>query len=58
MQAGYDFLKVGKIFITLPHSDHTNGLATLLALRREVEAALGPKFDQQSSAIPSLFRGC
>jgi ribonuclease BN (tRNA processing enzyme) len=30
VQAGYSFLKVGKVFITHPHSDHTAGLATLL----------------------------
>ncbi len=30
VRAGYDFRKIGKIFITHPHSDHTNGLATLL----------------------------
>jgi ribonuclease BN (tRNA processing enzyme) len=30
VQAGYDFKKVGKIFITHDHSDHTLGLATLL----------------------------
>jgi len=30
VRAGYDFRQVGKIFITHAHSDHTNGLATLL----------------------------
>src|SRR5262249_39016642 len=30
VQAGHDFRKVGKIFITHPHSDHSAGLATLL----------------------------
>jgi ribonuclease BN (tRNA processing enzyme) len=30
VQAGHDFRKVGKVFITHPHSDHTAGLATLL----------------------------
>src|SRR6201997_1842215 len=30
VQSGNDFRKVGKIFITHPHSDHTAGLATLL----------------------------
>src|SRR3984893_15316964 len=37
VQAGYDFRKVGKIFITHPHSDHTNGLATLLASEWEFQ---------------------
>lgn len=30
VRAGYDFRQVDKIFITHAHSDHTNGLATLL----------------------------
>lgn len=30
VRAGYDFRQVGKVFITHAHSDHTNGLATLL----------------------------
>jgi ribonuclease BN (tRNA processing enzyme) len=37
VQAGYDFRKIGKIFITHPHSDHTNGLATLLASEWEYQ---------------------
>jgi glyoxylase-like metal-dependent hydrolase (beta-lactamase superfamily II) len=37
VQAGFDFRKVGKIFITHPHSDHTNGLATLLASEWEYQ---------------------
>jgi ribonuclease BN (tRNA processing enzyme) len=37
VQAGYDFKKIGKIFITHPHSDHTNGLATLLASEWEYQ---------------------
>jgi ribonuclease BN (tRNA processing enzyme) len=36
-QAGYDFRKVGKIFITHPHSDHTAGLATLLVSQWEYQ---------------------
>mgnify|MGYP000855450260 CR=1 FL=1 len=31
VQSGHDFRKIGKIFITHPHSDHTMGLATLMA---------------------------
>jgi ribonuclease BN (tRNA processing enzyme) len=30
VQSGHDFRRVGKVFITHAHSDHTNGLATLL----------------------------
>jgi len=30
VQSGHDFRKIGKIFITHPHSDHTAGLATLM----------------------------
>src|ERR1700742_2324238 len=30
VQSGNDFRKVSKIFITHPHSDHDDGLATLL----------------------------
>jgi ribonuclease BN (tRNA processing enzyme) len=37
VQAGYDFRTIGKIFITHPHSDHTNGLATLLASEWEYQ---------------------
>ncbi|MDB5407124.1 MAG: beta-lactamase protein [Rhodospirillales bacterium] len=37
VEAGYDFKKIGKIFITHPHSDHTNGLATQLASEWEYQ---------------------
>src|SRR6202521_5431056 len=37
VQAGYDFKKIDRIFITHPHSDHTNGLATLLASEWEYQ---------------------
>ena len=39
VQAGYDFRKVGKIFITHPHSDHDNGLATLINSQWEYQRA-------------------
>ncbi len=39
VQAGYDFRKVGKIFITHPHSDHADGLATLLNSEWEYQRA-------------------
>src|SRR5665213_4138994 len=37
VEAGYDFRKIGKIFITHPHDDHTNGLATQLASEWEYQ---------------------
>src|SRR5205085_3304757 len=37
VRAGYDFRQVGKIFITHAHSDHTNGLATLLNAQWEYQ---------------------
>lgn len=37
VQADYDFRKVGKIFITHGHSDHTMGLATLLGTEWEFQ---------------------
>src|SRR5580704_828278 len=39
VQAGYDFRKVGKIFITHLHSDHDNGLATLINSQWEYQRA-------------------
>ena len=38
VQSGNDFRKVGKIFITHPHSDHDDGLATLLNSEWEYSA--------------------
>ena len=37
VKAGYDFRRVGRVFITHPHSDHTNGLATLLNAQWEYQ---------------------
>jgi ribonuclease BN (tRNA processing enzyme) len=39
VQAGYDFRKVEKIFITHPHSDHSAGLATLMVSQWEYQPA-------------------
>src|SRR5215470_5265439 len=39
VQAGYDFRRVGKIFITHPHSDQTAGLATRLVSEWEYQRA-------------------
>jgi ribonuclease BN (tRNA processing enzyme) len=38
VQSGNNFRKVGKIFITHVHSDHTAGLATLLVSQWEQQA--------------------
>src|SRR5262249_20237477 len=39
VQSGRDFRKIGKIFITHPHSDHTAGLATLMVSQWEYQRA-------------------
>src|SRR5262252_6092369 len=39
VQSGHDFRKIGKIFITHPHSDHTAGLATLMVSQWEYQRA-------------------
>jgi ribonuclease BN (tRNA processing enzyme) len=39
VQSGHDFRKVGKIFNTHPHSDHTAGLATLMVSQWEYQRA-------------------
>ncbi len=55
VQAGYDFRKVGKIFITHPHSDHTNGLATLLASQWEYQRA--EPTDIYGGEVEALVKG-
>jgi ribonuclease BN (tRNA processing enzyme) len=55
VQAGYDFRKVGKIFITHPHSDHTNGLATLLASQWEYQRA--EPTDVYGGGVEALVKG-
>jgi ribonuclease BN (tRNA processing enzyme) len=55
VQAGYDFRKVGKIFITHPHSDHTNGLATLLASEWEYQRR--EPIDIYGGGVVALVKG-
>jgi ribonuclease BN (tRNA processing enzyme) len=55
VQAGYDFRKIGKIFITHPHSDHTNGLATLLNSEWEYQRA--EPIDIYGGGVEALVKG-
>jgi ribonuclease BN (tRNA processing enzyme) len=55
VQAGYDFRKVGKIFITHPHSDHTAGLATLLVSEWEYQRA--EPIDVYGGGVEALVKG-
>ena len=55
VQAGYDFRKVGKIFITHAHSDHTAGLATLLVSQWEYQRA--EPTDIYGSGVEALLKG-
>jgi ribonuclease BN (tRNA processing enzyme) len=55
VQAGYDFRKVGKIFITHPHSDHTAGLATLLESQWDFQSA--EPTDIYGGGVEALVKG-
>jgi ribonuclease BN (tRNA processing enzyme) len=55
VQSGYDFRKVGKIFITHPHSDHTAGLATLLTSQWEYQRPVPT--DIYGGGVEALVRG-
>lgn len=55
VQAGYDFRKVGKIFITHAHSDHDNGLATLLNSEWEYQRA--EPIDIYGGGVETLVKG-
>ena len=55
VQAGYDFRKIGKIFITHPHSDHTAGLATLLV--SEWEYHRPEPIDIYGGGVEALVKG-
>jgi ribonuclease BN (tRNA processing enzyme) len=52
VQSGYDFRKVGRIFITHPHSDHTAGLATLMVSQWEYQRA-----EPYGGGIEALVKG-
>ncbi len=55
VQSGNDFRKVGKIFITHAHSDHTAGLATLLVSEWEYQHA--ESIDVYGSGVEALVKG-
>jgi ribonuclease BN (tRNA processing enzyme) len=55
VQSGYDFRKVGKIFITHAHSDHSAGLATLLVSEWEYQRA--EPIDIYGSGVEALVKG-
>jgi ribonuclease BN (tRNA processing enzyme) len=55
VQSGNDFRKVGKIFITHLHSDHTAGLATLLVSQWEFQRA--EPTDIYGGGIEGLVKG-
>jgi ribonuclease BN (tRNA processing enzyme) len=55
VQAGHDFRKVGKIFITHPHSDHTAGLATLLVSAWEYQRR--EPIDIYGGGVEALVKG-
>ncbi len=54
VQSGNNFRKVGKIFITHAHSDHTAGLATLLVSEWEQQAE---PVDVYGSGVEALVKG-
>jgi ribonuclease BN (tRNA processing enzyme) len=55
VQSGYDFRKVGRIFITHPHSDHTAGLATLMVSQWEYQRA--EPTDIYGGGVEALVKG-
>jgi ribonuclease BN (tRNA processing enzyme) len=55
VQAGYDFRKAGKIFITHAHSDHMAGLATLLVSQWEYQRA--EPTDIYGSGVEAVVKG-
>jgi ribonuclease BN (tRNA processing enzyme) len=55
VQAGHDFRKVDKVFITHPHSDHTAGLATLLVSAWEYQRR--EPIDIYGGGVEALVKG-
>jgi len=55
VQGGYDFRKLGKIFITHPHSDHTAGLATLMVSQWEYQRV--EPTDVYGGGVEALVKG-
>jgi ribonuclease BN (tRNA processing enzyme) len=55
VQAGYNFMQVGKVFITHAHSDHTAGLATLLVSEWEFQRR--DPIDIYGSGVQALVNG-
>ena len=55
VQSAHDFRKIGKIFITHPHSDHTAGLATLMVSQWEYQRA--EPTDIYGGGVESLVKG-
>src|SRR5262249_53792128 len=55
VQSGHDFRKIGKIFITHPHSDHTAGLATLMVSQWEYQRA--EPTDIYGGGVEALVKG-
>jgi ribonuclease BN (tRNA processing enzyme) len=55
VRAGYDFRRVAKVFLTHPHSDHTNGLPTLL--NSQWEYVKREPTDVYGSGAPALVKG-
>jgi ribonuclease BN (tRNA processing enzyme) len=54
-QSGHDFRRIGKIFITHPHSDHTAGLATLMVSQWEYQRA--EPTDIYGGGVEALVKG-
>ena len=55
VRAGFDFRRVGKVFITHAHSDHTNGLPTLL--NSQWEYSRREPTDIYGSGVDALVQG-